>query len=67
MYKRQGIASKPGDLDNLEELMTPSDEELEFWSKQNVDSQYMIKDRFDNSSKSLDSKGVNVSEIEDAF
>ena len=47
--------------------MTPSDEELEFWSKQNVDSEYMIKDRFDNTNKSLDSKGLNVSEIEDAF
>jgi len=62
-----GIASKPGDQDNLEELMTPSDEELEFWSKQNVSSDYMIKDRFDNSKKSLNSKGVNVSEVEDAF
>ena len=52
-----GISSKPGDQDDLKELMTPSEEELKFWESQKVMSNYMIKDRFSNSKKSLDSKG----------
>lgn len=40
-----GISSKPGDQDDLNELLTPSDEELVFWSNQSVDSNYMINDR----------------------
>ena len=56
-----GIASKEGDQDNLEELMTPSDEELVFWESQKVSPDYMIKDRFSDSKKSLDSKGETIS------
>jgi DNA polymerase elongation subunit (family B) len=52
-----GIPSKEGDQDNLKELMTPSDLELEFWESQKVSPNYMIKDRFSDSTKSLDSKG----------
>jgi len=52
-----GIPSKEGDQDNLEELMTPSEAELEFWESQKVLPNYMIKDRFSDSTKSLDSKG----------
>ena len=52
-----GIPSKEGDQDNLKELMTPSDLELEFLESQKVSPNYMIKDRFSDSTKSLDSKG----------
>ena len=52
-----GIPSKEGDQDNLEELMTPSEAELEFWQSQKVPPNYMIKDRFGDSTKSLNSKG----------
>ena len=52
-----GISSKPGDQDSLEELMKPSEEEYRFWESQKVLPDYMIKDRFSDSEKSLDSKG----------
>ena len=52
-----GIPSEIGDQDTLEELMTPSEEELKFWNSQKVLPNYMIKDRFSDSTKSLDSKG----------
>jgi hypothetical protein len=51
-----GIPSEIGDQDNLEELMIPSTEELKFWENQTVSSDYMISDRFSESTKSLDSK-----------
>ena len=55
-----GIASKLGDQDSLEELMTPSDEELKFWGNQSVSQNYMIKDRFSDSMVSLDSKNKQL-------
>ena len=55
-----GIPSKLGDQDSLEELMTPSDEELKFWENQSVLPNYMIKDRFSESIKSLDSKNKQL-------
>ena len=55
-----GIASKLGDQDSLEELMTPSDEELKFWENQSVPQNYMIKDRFSDSMVSLDSKNKQL-------
>ena len=40
--------------------MTPSVEELNFWENQSVLSDYMIKDRFSDSIKSLDSKNKQI-------
>jgi hypothetical protein len=40
-----GIASKPGDQDDLTELMTMSDEEKVFWTKNNTSPNFMINDR----------------------
>ena len=40
--------------------MTPSDEELKFWESQSVLPNYMIKDRFSESIKSLDSKNKQL-------
>ena len=37
--------------------MKPSEEEYRFWESQKVLPDYMIKDRFSDSEKSLDSKG----------
>jgi len=51
-----GISSKPGDQDDLNELLTPSEEELVFWSNQTVDSNYMINDRFDGEVQSKEEK-----------
>jgi len=42
-----GIASKEGDQDTLEELMTMSDEEKRFWKMKGISPEYMINDRFD--------------------
>ena len=41
-----GIATNPEDQDTLEELMTMSDGEIEFWRQKGLSSEYMIKDRF---------------------
>lgn len=41
-----GIPTNPADQDTLEELMTMSDEEIEFWKHKGISSEYMIKDRF---------------------
>jgi DNA polymerase elongation subunit (family B) len=51
-----GVASKEGDQDTLEELMTMSDEEKRFWSTNKLNSLYMLKDR---------SKGETVSVYND--
>ena len=52
-----GIPSAPGDQDTLEELMTISPLELEFWERKKILPDYKINDRFDTTSnKSLDSK-----------
>jgi len=52
-----GIASDVGDQDTLEELMTISPLELEFWERKKILPDYMINDRFDTTSiKNLDSK-----------
>jgi hypothetical protein len=48
-----GIPSKEGDQDSLEELMTMSPEELRFWESQKLLPDYMIKDRFAESEKSI--------------
>ena len=42
-----GIASKEGDQDTLEELMTISEEEKRFWKMKGISPEYMINDRFD--------------------
>jgi hypothetical protein len=42
-----GIPSEEGDQDNLEELMTMSEEELRFWKMKGISPQYMVKDRFE--------------------
>jgi len=55
-----GIPSNIGDQDSLEELMTPSSEELKFWDKKNILPDYMIKDRFKDSLKSIDSKDTKL-------
>lgn len=41
-----GVATNPGDQDTLEELMTMSDAEIEFWRQKGISSEYMIRDRF---------------------
>ena len=41
-----GVATNPGDQDTLEELMTMSDAEIEFWKQKGISSEYMIRDRF---------------------
>lgn len=41
-----GIPTNPEDQDTLEELMTMSDGEIEFWNQKGISSEYMIKDRF---------------------
>ena len=41
-----GIASNPEDQDTLEELMTMSESEVNFWQRKGVSETYMIKDRF---------------------
>lgn len=41
-----GIATNPEDQDTLEELMTMSDGEVEFWRHKGISSEYMIRDRF---------------------
>jgi hypothetical protein len=50
-----GIPSKEGDQDSLKELMTMSDEEIRYWESQKLMPDYMIKDRFEESDKSIDS------------
>jgi DNA polymerase elongation subunit (family B) len=55
-----GVASEPGDQDTLEELMTMSDEEIEFWSKRTLSPTYMLNDRFDGVERSLDSKHEEI-------
>jgi DNA polymerase elongation subunit (family B) len=41
-----GIATNPEDQDTLEELMTMSDAEVEFWRSKGISPDYMFKDRF---------------------
>jgi DNA polymerase elongation subunit (family B) len=41
-----GIATNPEDQDTLEELMTMSEGEVNFWNRKGVSETYMIKDRF---------------------
>lgn len=41
-----GIPTNPEDQDTLEELMTMSDGEVEFWRSKGISSEYMIRDRF---------------------
>jgi len=41
-----GIASNPEDQDTLDELMTMSESEINFWRRKNISETYMIKDRF---------------------
>ena len=41
-----GIPTNPEDQDTLEELMTISDAEVEFWERKGVSCEYMIRDRF---------------------
>lgn len=48
-----GIATNPEDQDTLEELMTMSDGEIEFWRQKGLSSEYMIKDRFVETEKSI--------------
>ncbi len=48
-----GIATNPEDQDTLEELMTMSDGEIEFWRQKGLSSEYMIKDRFVESKESI--------------
>jgi hypothetical protein len=42
-----GVATNPEDQDTLEELMTMSDGEIQFWRQKGLSSEYMIKDRFE--------------------
>lgn len=42
-----GIATDPEDQDSLEELMTMSDAEIEFWRKKGISPNYMHRDRFE--------------------
>ena len=51
-----GIASKPGDQDDLTELMTMSDEEKVFWTKNNTSPNFMINDRLGNEIDSEEEK-----------
>ena len=49
-----GIATNPEDQDTLEELMTMSDGEIEFWRRKGVSSDYMMRDRFQELEKSVE-------------
>lgn len=46
-----GIATNPEDQDTLEELMTMSEGEVNFWQRKGVSETYMIKDRFERGEK----------------
>ena len=55
-----GVASKPGDQDTLEELMTISEQELIFWEMKGISPTYMINDRFSGGEVILDSKDKKI-------
>jgi len=55
-----GIPSSPGDQDTLEELLTISDAELDFWNKMGVSPDYMVNDRLSDKVENLDSKSQNL-------
>lgn len=55
-----GIPTDPNDQDTLDELLTISDDELEFWGKMGVSPDYMVNDRFSDKVENLDSKTQNL-------
>jgi len=55
-----GIATKEGDQDTLDELLTMSDQEIQFWDRMGVLPDYMVNDRLSDNGKSLDSKNQKL-------
>lgn len=55
-----GIPTEKADQDTIEELMTISDEEVEFWEQKGISPEYMICDRFDDVKKDLDSRNPKL-------